>query len=146
MRERVLIQIAGFSGFKIQHDGAFAPIEAWRRIRHPNVVSVREAFTTRLFGDHCTSNFHLLPPLNSFLCSSHALICPNRIQTHLSSSSTRSFFFSRHLRLRLPPHLPNPLHRTLHSQTSRDRKERSAATSGDARPGEGHLELRDSVV
>ena len=44
---------APLSGFKIMHDTAFSPIEAWRRIRHPNVVSVREAFTTRLFGDHC---------------------------------------------------------------------------------------------
>lgn len=28
-------------------------IENWRRIRHANIVSVREAFTTKAFGDHC---------------------------------------------------------------------------------------------
>lgn len=42
-------------GFKIVHDQAFSSIESWRRIVHPNVVGVREAFTTRAFGDSCTS-------------------------------------------------------------------------------------------
>jgi PAB-dependent poly(A)-specific ribonuclease subunit 3 len=32
---------------------AMSTIENWRRIRHANVVSVREAFTTKAFGDHC---------------------------------------------------------------------------------------------
>lgn len=42
-------------GFKIVHDQAFASIESWRRINHPGVVGIKEAFTTRAFGDSCTS-------------------------------------------------------------------------------------------
>ncbi len=40
-------------GFKLQHEVAISLVERWRRIRHPSVVSVREAFTTRAFGDSC---------------------------------------------------------------------------------------------
>ena len=32
---------------------AFTTIEAWSRIHHPGIVSVREAFTTRAFNDNC---------------------------------------------------------------------------------------------
>lgn len=28
-------------------------VESWRHIRHCNIVSIREAFTTRAFGDSC---------------------------------------------------------------------------------------------
>lgn len=42
-------------GFRIMHDKAFGPIERWRQIQHPNIVFVREAFTTRNFGDNCLS-------------------------------------------------------------------------------------------
>ncbi|PCH43050.1 hypothetical protein WOLCODRAFT_73826 [Wolfiporia cocos MD-104 SS10] len=37
--------------FRLMQQSAFSTIEAWSRIRHPNIVSVREAFTTRAFGD-----------------------------------------------------------------------------------------------
>jgi len=40
-------------GFKLQHEVAIGLVERWRRIRHPSIVSVREAFTTRAFGDSC---------------------------------------------------------------------------------------------
>lgn len=40
-------------GFRLQHESALAVVEKWRRIRHPNIVSVREAFTTKGFGDNC---------------------------------------------------------------------------------------------
>jgi hypothetical protein len=32
---------------------AFKPIEAWSKIQHPNIVPVREAFTTQAFNDNC---------------------------------------------------------------------------------------------
>lgn len=32
---------------------AFSSIETWSRLRHPNIVSVHEAFTTRAFNDSC---------------------------------------------------------------------------------------------
>ncbi|KAJ8516305.1 hypothetical protein ONZ45_g6391 [Pleurotus djamor] len=38
--------------YRMTQQAAFAPIEAWSRLRHPNVVSVREAFTTRAFNDN----------------------------------------------------------------------------------------------
>lgn len=38
---------------RLQNDHALGMIERWRRIRHPNIVNVREAFTTRAFGDAC---------------------------------------------------------------------------------------------
>lgn len=41
------------TGFKLAKEGAFAALDKWRRIRHPNIVSIREAFTTRLFNDAC---------------------------------------------------------------------------------------------
>lgn len=41
------------TGFKLAKEGAFAALDKWRRIRHPNIVSIREAFTTRLFSDAC---------------------------------------------------------------------------------------------
>ncbi|KAI0776797.1 hypothetical protein BD413DRAFT_522717 [Trametes elegans] len=37
--------------FRLTQQAAFSGIEAWSRIRHPNIVSVHEAFTTRAFND-----------------------------------------------------------------------------------------------
>lgn len=39
--------------FRLTHEAAIGLVERWRRIRHPSIVSVREAFTTRAFGDSC---------------------------------------------------------------------------------------------
>ncbi|KAG8908956.1 PAB-dependent poly(A)-specific ribonuclease subunit 3 [Tulasnella sp. 403] len=39
-------------GYRLLHDDAFHTMEKWRQIQHPNVVTVKEAFTTRQFGDH----------------------------------------------------------------------------------------------
>jgi len=38
--------------YRLMHQAAFAAIETWSRIRQPNIVSVREAFTTRAFNDN----------------------------------------------------------------------------------------------
>lgn len=48
------------AGFRLQHEAAISVVEKWTRVRHPGLVSVREAFTTRAFGDQCTFT---LPPL-----------------------------------------------------------------------------------
>ncbi|KAI0351598.1 hypothetical protein OH77DRAFT_1429419 [Trametes cingulata] len=37
--------------FRLMQQAAFSGIEAWSRIRHPNIVTVHEAFTTRAFND-----------------------------------------------------------------------------------------------
>ena len=39
--------------FRLASVEAFTTIEAWQRIKHPNIISVKEAFTTRAFGDSC---------------------------------------------------------------------------------------------
>lgn len=40
-------------GYRLVNELAMAAVETWRRIRHCNIVSIREAFTTRAFGDSC---------------------------------------------------------------------------------------------
>ncbi|KAI9478636.1 MAG: hypothetical protein EXX96DRAFT_571669 [Benjaminiella poitrasii] len=47
-RTYVLIRI---EGYRLVNELSIQVVEAWRRIRHCNIVSVREAFTTRAFGD-----------------------------------------------------------------------------------------------
>ena len=40
--------------YRLTQQSAFAPIDVWSQIQHPNIIAVREAFTTRSFGDNCT--------------------------------------------------------------------------------------------
>jgi PAB-dependent poly(A)-specific ribonuclease subunit 3 len=42
-------------GYKLVNEAAFGAIDSWKRMRHPNIVSLREAFTTKGFGDNCES-------------------------------------------------------------------------------------------
>lgn len=44
-------------GFRVSNEQAIQMVEKWSRIRHPNLVGVREAFTTRAFGDHCEPQY-----------------------------------------------------------------------------------------
>ncbi|RSH92338.1 PAB-dependent poly(A)-specific ribonuclease subunit 3 [Saitozyma podzolica] len=39
-------------GFKLVSETAFQAIDNWRRMRHPNIVGLREAFTTKAFNDN----------------------------------------------------------------------------------------------
>lgn len=39
--------------YRLTHQSAFAPVEVWSQIQHPSIIAVREAFTTRSFGDNC---------------------------------------------------------------------------------------------
>ena len=39
---------------------AFGPVEAWSSLKHPNIVQVREAFTSQAFNDNCM-HFFLRP-------------------------------------------------------------------------------------
>ena len=45
--------------FRLMQQAAFAPIEAWSNIQHPNIVTIREAFTTKSFDDNCKLPFSL---------------------------------------------------------------------------------------
>ncbi|KAF8548421.1 hypothetical protein OG21DRAFT_1516320 [Imleria badia] len=38
--------------FRLVHQVAFGAIETWSRVQHPNIVRIREAFTTRAFNDN----------------------------------------------------------------------------------------------
>ncbi|KAH7100486.1 hypothetical protein BKA62DRAFT_619997, partial [Auriculariales sp. MPI-PUGE-AT-0066] len=38
-------------GYRLTHEAAFTALEPWTRIHHPNIVSIREGFTTRAFND-----------------------------------------------------------------------------------------------
>lgn len=49
-RTYALIRI---EGYRLVNELAMTAVETWRRIRHCNIVSIREAFTTRAFGDSC---------------------------------------------------------------------------------------------
>ncbi|KAI8052246.1 hypothetical protein BDF22DRAFT_687290 [Syncephalis plumigaleata] len=39
-------------GFRMTHQANMGVAETWRRLRHANLVSVHEVFTTKAFGDH----------------------------------------------------------------------------------------------
>lgn len=40
-------------GFRLVNEKAMSIVKQWRRIKHANIVAIREAFTTRAFGDSC---------------------------------------------------------------------------------------------
>lgn len=44
--------LIGSKGFSLSHDSAIS-IERWRKLKHSNIVTVRDASTTRSFGDNC---------------------------------------------------------------------------------------------
>ncbi|KAK1921730.1 poly(A)-specific ribonuclease [Papiliotrema laurentii] len=39
-------------GYKLVNEQAFGALDTWRRMRHPNIVGLREAFTTKAFNDN----------------------------------------------------------------------------------------------
>lgn len=51
------------------HQSAFSAIELWSSIRHPSIVPVQEAFTTKAFNDNCTSPSDCVVP------------CPNHLHS-----------------------------------------------------------------
>ncbi|KAE8249435.1 hypothetical protein A4X03_0g6610 [Tilletia caries] len=66
-------------GFRLQYEAAIALVERWRRVRHPGVVCVREAFTTRAFSDSSivfVGDYH---PLATNLLQEHLQPKPPRV-------------------------------------------------------------------
>lgn len=61
-------------GFRLQHEAAIGLVERWRRIRHPSIVSVREAFTTRAFGDQSIVFVYDYHPMATTLYAEHMTI------------------------------------------------------------------------
>ncbi|KAF7978167.1 hypothetical protein HWV62_1354 [Athelia sp. TMB] len=48
----VALALRRIENYRLMHQAAFGAIETWSRIRHPNIVSVNEAFTSRAFNDN----------------------------------------------------------------------------------------------
>lgn len=49
-RSYALVRIEGYSNV---NESAVSIAEVWRNVRHCNIVSFREGFTTKAFGDDC---------------------------------------------------------------------------------------------
>ena len=45
--------------YRLTQQSTFAPIEVWSQMQHPNIIVVRETYTTRFFGDNCTQRNRL---------------------------------------------------------------------------------------
>ncbi|GAA5869476.1 hypothetical protein JCM8547_001500 [Rhodosporidiobolus lusitaniae] len=75
-------------GFRLQHEAAIASVEKWTRVRHPGLIGVREAFTTRAFGDQSivfVSDYHPCSQnLNEAHLSPSATLPPNPWSTPLT--------------------------------------------------------------
>ncbi|KAK4698277.1 PAB-dependent poly(A)-specific ribonuclease subunit 3, partial [Phenoliferia sp. Uapishka_3] len=81
-------------GFRLQHEAAISVVDKWTRVRHPGLVAVREAFTTRAFGDHSIIFVYDFHPLSQTLyeahLSPHASLPPNPWSSIPNSSSSRN--------------------------------------------------------
>jgi hypothetical protein len=76
-----------YSGFRLQHEAAIAAVEKWTRVRHPGLVGVREAFTTRAFGDQCEEGV-LSRPMASPGTKTHWIAYSTTQRSSLSTTST----------------------------------------------------------
>lgn len=56
-RSYALVRIEGYSNV---NESAVSIAEVWRNVRHCNIVSFREGFTTKAFGDDCKKEKMLL--------------------------------------------------------------------------------------
>ncbi|EFP78995.2 PAB-dependent poly(A)-specific ribonuclease subunit 3 [Puccinia graminis f. sp. tritici] len=79
-----------------QGEAAIGQVERWRKIRHPAIVNVREAFTTRAFGDHSILFAYDYHPLSQTLYDEHI---------SAKKSSTRTFATDE---VEHPSNLSNP--------------------------------------
>ena len=41
------------SGFRLVNTKCMTLVDMWKKMYHPNIVQLREVFTTKAFGDHC---------------------------------------------------------------------------------------------
>ncbi|KAG6866312.1 hypothetical protein C0991_005779 [Blastosporella zonata] len=87
--------------YRLMHQSAFSAIEIWSNIRHPNIVSVKEAFTTRSFNDNSLVFVHAYHADSQTLFDVHLKPKPPTMQTH-------SYQHGRapHLQAHLPTIIP----------------------------------------
>jgi len=50
---RVTVSDVCLAGFRLINTKCMSDIELWKKILHPNLVHLREVFTTKAFGDNC---------------------------------------------------------------------------------------------
>ncbi|KAI8983560.1 hypothetical protein BDB01DRAFT_722793 [Pilobolus umbonatus] len=79
-RPYVLVRI---EDYRLSNESAISAVENWRRIRHCNIVSIREAFTTRAFGDSSLV----------FVYDYHP--CSNTLFSTYLSPQTQAVFFNQ---------------------------------------------------
>ncbi|WWD21651.1 hypothetical protein CI109_106137 [Kwoniella shandongensis] len=65
-------------GFKLVNEAAFGSIDTWRRIKHPNIVTLREAFTTKAFNDNSLILVYDYHPLSSTVWEEHLSPAPDQ--------------------------------------------------------------------
>ncbi|WVF69621.1 hypothetical protein IAT40_004399 [Kwoniella sp. CBS 6097] len=58
-------------GFKLVNEAAFGAVDTWRRMRHPNIVGLREAFTTKTFNDNSLILVYDYHPLATTVWEEH---------------------------------------------------------------------------
>ncbi|KAI0764089.1 hypothetical protein BC629DRAFT_1293677 [Irpex lacteus] len=77
-------------GYRLNSQSAFGNIEAWSRIKHPNLVSVKEAFTTRAFNDNSLVVVYEYHPNSQTLFEAHLRPkAPQYQNGRLQSQNTR---------------------------------------------------------
>ncbi|WAR59871.1 hypothetical protein PtB15_11B512 [Puccinia triticina] len=81
-----------------QGQAAIGQVERWRKIRHPAIVNVREAFTTRAFGDHSILFAYDYHPLSQTLYDEHISAKKSTIRSFAADEVDHS------------SNLPNPSH------------------------------------
>lgn len=64
-----------YTEFRLSHESLLNPIETWSRLDHPNIVRVREAFTTRAFNDNCNVYILCVPLSSSNLPYQALIVC-----------------------------------------------------------------------
>ncbi|CAG8558510.1 17127_t:CDS:10 [Acaulospora morrowiae] len=75
-------------GFRLTNEVAMSTIKNWRKVRHANIVSIREAFTTKAFGDHSLVFVYDYHPLSQTLFDKHFSSMQMSTQPHSNISET----------------------------------------------------------
>ncbi|GLB44144.1 putative regulatory subunit of the poly(A)-nuclease (PAN) deadenylation complex, one of two cytoplasmic mRNA deadenylases involved in mRNA turnover [Lyophyllum shimeji] len=86
--------------YRLMHQSAFSAIEIWSRIQHPNIITVKEAFTTRSFNDNSLVFVHTYHADAQTLFDVHLKPKPPTMQTHYQHGR------SQHLQAHLPTIIP----------------------------------------
>ncbi|KAJ3869352.1 kinase-like domain-containing protein [Lentinula novae-zelandiae] len=82
--------------FRLMQQAAFNAIEAWSQIRHPNIVTVHEAFTTRTFNDSSLVVVYSYYPNAQTLFEAHMKSTPSALPQHILNGGGRVLLGQSH--------------------------------------------------